>query len=128
VPAVFNTAEVIGWRVEQARAAAAGGASLDLNAERARLAKAQADHQEMRNAELGGRLLDVDTIAAELDRAFGAVRAKLLALPHRAAPVVRPDDPARAFAVLTQVVGETMAELRRGGGGGTPLSDLPLSE
>ena len=43
------------------------------------------------------------------------MRAKLLAMPHRLAPVVRPDDSAAAYAVLRKGIDEVMAELRRGG-------------
>jgi hypothetical protein len=69
----------------------------------------------MRIAELGGQMMDVDEVAAEFDRTFGAMRAKLLAMPHRLAPVVRPDDLAAAYAVLRKGIDEVMAELRRGG-------------
>jgi hypothetical protein len=106
-------------RLAVTRATGGGGEPLDLDAERARLAKAQADHQETRNAELGGRMMDVDEGAAELDRTFGAMRAKLLAMPHRLAPVVRPDDPAAAYADPSEGHrrGHGRAEARRRRGG-----------
>jgi phage terminase Nu1 subunit (DNA packaging protein) len=66
---LFSKAAVPRWAFERLAATerpAGGGEPLDLDAERARLAKAQADHQETRNAELGGRMMDVDEVAAEL--------------------------------------------------------------
>ena len=50
-------------------------------AERARLAKAQADAQELKNAALQGRLLDAGAVEAILR----SVRAGMLAVPSRAA-------------------------------------------
>ena len=60
-------------------------------------------------------MMDVDEGAAELDRTFGAMHAKLLAFLHRLTPGVRPDDPAAAYAILRKGIDEVMAELRRGG-------------
>jgi phage terminase Nu1 subunit (DNA packaging protein) len=112
----FDTSACFRWAVAHVKAAAGDvdGETIDLNAARARLATLQADHQEIKNAALRGELIEIDVAGAELDRAFGAVRAHLLALPTRAAPLVRPDDPAPACRVLTKIVAEVMAELARG--------------
>lgn len=57
--------------------------ALDLSLERARLAKEQADAQELKNAAARGEMLP----AAEVERAWGdilgAVRARMLAVPSR---------------------------------------------
>jgi phage terminase Nu1 subunit (DNA packaging protein) len=114
VTAGYNTADVFAWRLEQVKLAMGGGA-LDLNSERARLARLQADGQEMRNEQLAGRLVDVATYEAQLDRAFAVVRAKLFAMPHRLAPLVRPDAPAAAYPIIRAHVEEMMTELRTAG-------------
>jgi phage terminase Nu1 subunit (DNA packaging protein) len=69
---------------------AAGGASsaADLDAARIRLTNAQADAREMLNAQMRGETIlaeDLEVVAGAL---CDAVRAKVLALPTRAAPLV----------------------------------------
>lgn len=61
---------------------------LELNAERARLAHHQANKAALDEAETRGELLRADVVAQEVDNAFARVRARLLSLPAKLAPVV----------------------------------------
>jgi phage terminase Nu1 subunit (DNA packaging protein) len=63
-----------------------GVEKLDLSAERARLAKEQADAQQMKNAELRGEMVLGSEVEVFLAGLFSAVRMKVLAVPAKAAP------------------------------------------
>lgn len=58
---------------------------LDLTAERARLAKEQADHQEMRNAQMRGDLLHVDDVVRNWQDIIRKATSAVLAVPDRIA-------------------------------------------
>jgi hypothetical protein len=74
----FDTADVADWRAQQARKEAGGGVKLDLNAERARLAKEQADAQELKNRQTRGELVPADEVEGVWQAAAGRCRAILL--------------------------------------------------
>lgn len=57
--------------------------NLDLNAEKARLAKEQADGQAMKNAQLRGELVEADAVAQEWEGIIADVRSAMLAIPGR---------------------------------------------
>ena len=96
------------------------GADLDLASERARLAKEQADRQEMLNAQMRGELLARPDVDAAVSAAFARVRAKLLSVPGKAAAeVVAVDQPAEAEALIRDAVCEALEELA-----GTTVADL----
>jgi len=59
---------------------------LDLQAERARLAKEQADAKEMENAIERGDLVYIEDVAKQFENQLTKVRTKLLALPTKLAP------------------------------------------
>ena len=59
---------------------------LDLQAERARLAKEQADAKEMENAVERGDLVYVEDVAKQVEGQLTKVRTKLLAIPTKYAP------------------------------------------
>jgi phage terminase Nu1 subunit (DNA packaging protein) len=83
-----------------------------LAAERARLACAQADMQEMTNAALRGALLPRDEVTAAVQACFARGRARLLAIPTRAAPqVVLLKGIAEVKALLTALIREALQEL-----------------
>lgn len=93
-------------------AAAAGGTSLDLAAERARLAREQADGHSMKNAQLRGELLPRAAVTAAVQAAFTRVRARMLAIPGKAAPLVMSMQSATEVqAALRDAVHEALAEL-----------------
>lgn len=78
--------------IEHLRSSAAGRGGVSneaaLAAERIRLARGQADAQEMKNAAARRELLPRDEVHTAVGGAFARVRAKLLALPTKLAPVV----------------------------------------
>ena len=102
--------------LEHIREVAAGrGAAygdLDLTAERARLAKAQADDRERKNAIQDGEYLNVRSFHVMVTSTFTIVRARLLALPSGlAATLVGIDTPAKAQGILKDAVYQMLDEL-----------------
>ena len=61
----------------------AKAAALDLNAEKARLAKLQADGHEIKNQSLRGDLVEADAVAREWADILRRVRAAVMAVPSR---------------------------------------------
>jgi phage terminase Nu1 subunit (DNA packaging protein) len=92
----------------------------DLTDERARLAKAQADAQEMKNAQTRGELLPRGDVDAAVAAAFARVRARLVGIPAKAAPVVMTmESAAEAQAALRDAIYEALRELSE-----TAVADL----
>ena len=116
-PAEFDTAEVHAWLIKRAvtRATAdrpAAGDQLDLEAERALLAREQRIAQEMKNQAARGQLLPRAEVTAAVQSAFTRVRARMLALPTKAAPQVASlRTLAEIKTVLTELVHEALREL-----------------
>jgi phage terminase Nu1 subunit (DNA packaging protein) len=81
--AFFYLPDVIAWRLQRDTAE-----KLDLTAERARLAKEQADKTAMENEEKRGRLLDTDRVRELWVRVASNIRTNFLGLPTKAAPAV----------------------------------------
>lgn len=83
----------------------------DLNTEKTRLTRAQAEKTEIETAKLKGELVAL----AETERAWcalvGAFRAKMITLPPRAATAVMNKTEKEAEAILTKMVYESLAEL-----------------
>lgn len=93
-----------------AAAPAIGGTSID--AHKARLAAAMADKAEMKNAELRGELLPRAGVTQAVQSAFARVRARLLALPNKAAPqIVTLKEVVPIQEKLTDLIYEALAEL-----------------
>ena len=102
------------WHMTTVLASMAGGAgdALDLTAERARFAAAQADDREMKNDIARGDQITVAEFHLMVTSAFARVRAKLLALPSKMAPlVVGAKTAAEAQAMLRDVVHDALDEL-----------------
>ena len=105
--------------VRHLRERAAGRASdaaaddgLDLVAERARLAKSQADAQEMRNDVMRGQVVLTADVAASIGQCCATVRDRLLALPSEAAPAIhRCRTAAEVQGMLYAAVHEALTEL-----------------
>jgi phage terminase Nu1 subunit (DNA packaging protein) len=79
----FATAEVIQWLAGGQRPK--GEKPIDLNAERARLAKEQADGQALKNAVARGELLPAGNVENAWMAAIGRCRALLLGIPTSSA-------------------------------------------
>jgi hypothetical protein len=74
---------------------------------------AEAKLAEYLLAEKQAVMMDVREVKTELDRTFTNIRAKLLAIPSKYAPVVSPADPAKAQRLLEQAIHETLIELQQ---------------
>lgn len=95
-------------------------ADLDLTAERARKAKEEADKLEMQNAQLRGELLARADVDAAVVGAFARVRARMIGVPSKVAPlVVQCETPAEAEADIRKAIYEGLRELAD-----TSVSDL----
>lgn len=101
--------------IKKLREAAAGRAAsgeLDLVAERARLAKEQADAKEMENAIERGDLVYIESVAKQIEGQLTKVRTKLLAIPTKYAPELHATATAREIQLLLeQAITEALNEL-----------------
>ena len=87
-------------------------ANLDLTEERARLAKEQADSHEMKNSIQRGSLVHISDVVDSVEEQFIALRAKLLAMPTKIAPLVfASSDLREAKNVFEEGVLEALNEL-----------------
>jgi phage terminase Nu1 subunit (DNA packaging protein) len=85
----IDTHKALAWLAARAlERVSVEGKPLDLNAERARLAKEQADHAALKNAVLRGELLDANEVVAGWQDAVGRARSLLLGLPPACADEV----------------------------------------
>ena len=100
---------------ERAAGRASDGAEaegLDLVQERARLAAAQADAQEMRNRLMAGETLMADEVERVLGAVVEATRARLIAIPSKAAPsLVGITSVSVMQARLTELIHEALDDL-----------------
>lgn len=97
---------------EAAAGRALGPSGDDLTAERARLAREQADHYALKNAAMRLELLPRAEITRTVTAAFQIVRDRLTALPARlAGPLARLSDPAEVRGRLTDAVQGVLVEL-----------------
>lgn len=97
---------------EMAAGRATGPAGDDLTAERARLAREQADHYALKNAAARLELLPRADITRVVTEAFQRVRDQLTSLPARlSAPLARVTDPAEIRSRLSDAIHVTLAEL-----------------
>ena len=90
---------------------AAGAGALNLDDERARLAKEQADRAAMDNEVRRGELLDQEQIGPALERAMVTFRQKLLSAGTKLAPLVNPDKPNAARDIINAEHERILTEL-----------------
>ena len=95
----------------------------DFQAERARLTRAQADLAEANLAQRQGELLARGDVDAAVVGAFARVRARLLAIPSKAAPLVAGQTTAEAGETIRQAIHEALRELSE-----TSVSDLTRAD
>lgn len=93
--------------------AAAGDGGLDLVAERTRLAKAQADRQELELAVRRGQLVDSDQVKAGFIGLVTAARNRLLGVPSKAKARV-PHLTVRDIEQLEDLIAEALSGLADG--------------
>ncbi len=100
------------WHMTTVLEALDGGDVLDLTTERARLAKAQADDREMKNALQRGEMMTTASYNLLMTASFGRVRSKLPALPSKMAPLmVGTKEAADAQGKLQEVIYNVLDEL-----------------
>ncbi len=124
----FDLREVIGWYVARELAARAprGGDVLDPRHERARRDRAAADALELRNRLRRGECVEVVEVVRVWRELLAEVRAQLLALPTRLAPVLAPETDARLVADrLTTAVTDCLRGLARWRPPGAPEAPPP---
>jgi phage terminase Nu1 subunit (DNA packaging protein) len=84
---LFNTASVFEWALEYGkRSETTSQEDLDLNAERARLTKEQADRAELDNASLRGELVRRQLLESALSGMDASLKDRLMMVPTSAAP------------------------------------------
>ena len=115
------------WRLADAAPALVGGgrqpAGGTIDEAERRKTMAEATLAELKVAEKQAVMMDVREVQSELDRAFAAIRAKLLSIPSKLAPVVMPSDPAKAQRLLEAQIRETLIELQQLGEDDQPPAD-----
>ena len=85
---------------------------LDLSAERARLAKEQADAKEMENMVERGELLYIDDIIKDFEEQLINCKTKLLAAPTKiAAEIHAARDVAEVQSIMEEAVKDALSEL-----------------
>lgn len=105
---------------EVASGRAGDGGGYDLVAQRARLAKEQADAQNMKNGLSRAELLPRGDVDAAVIGAFARVRSRLVGVPVKVAPiVVTMESPAEAQAAIREAIYEALRELSE-----TSVADL----
>jgi phage terminase Nu1 subunit (DNA packaging protein) len=116
----FDLADVWQWREDFIRRSLttkstkdAGGAEyLDLSAERARLAKEQADKLEMENAESRGETLNAECVRIIIQGMFGTVRNRVLGIPTKVAPfIIGKSEIGEIQTILNDEIYECLTEL-----------------
>lgn len=93
-------------------ASATGAKTKPIDAAKARRELAKAEREEMQTAAMKGELLPRDPVTSAVLGAFARVRARLLALPNKAAPLVATiKEVVPIQEKLTELVHEALAEL-----------------
>jgi phage terminase Nu1 subunit (DNA packaging protein) len=117
----FDTAQVFAWRADMVRQMMGDGRPIDLNAERARLAKEQADGQSLKNSVARGELLPAENVENAWMAAIGRCRALLLGVPTSSAGRIvllarqhegAKDAEREVRELLTSLIDGAVAELR----------------
>ncbi len=105
----YETADCIRWQFLRETG---GDDALDLNQERARLAKAQADRAELDAAELKGEMVRYEELSPHWVARGAAMRARLLTMSTKIAPRVRVAiSDAEAATLIDVEILEALAEI-----------------
>lgn len=112
----FETSEVIAWMLQREVAAylptGEDGEEIVYEAERARLTKHQADHEELKVKVLGGTLIPADVVERVQGGMVTSFRARALSMPTKAAAVLAGvTEEGEIEAVLTDLVHEALQEM-----------------
>lgn len=109
----FDLAAVVRWREDEAARAATGNTEgIDLDAARLRKVAAEAALTELEVAKKRGQLVEIEAVATVVGEQFAAVRARLLSLPTKLAPLLAASTDLNEVQVLLQQgVNEALSEL-----------------
>ena len=100
----YDTAECIDWRMH--------GQDIDYKKERARLTKAQADEQEMKNQIMNGELVAADDIIEKWSTIATNVKNRMLSVPSRAATLLQGVDGVKETKkIIEGLVKEALKEI-----------------
>ena len=94
------------------RKRASGRPSLDGDA-RKRLDAARADLAELDLAERKGELIPAQEVADEIMVMVSNMKARLVAIPSKTAPLISPEAPARTEKIIREQIYEALEELSR---------------
>ncbi len=124
----FDLRAVVGWYLARELAARAprGGDVLDPRHERARRDRAAAEALELRNRVRRGEVVEVAEVVRVWRELLVEVRAQMLALPARLAPVLAPEPDARLVADrLATAITDCLRGLARWRPPGAPEAPRP---
>lgn len=108
----FDNAAVTEWRVSRAQRKALSGAGSESEAaSKKRKVAAEADIAEMKAAQIRGELCIQADLVADIQNDLAKVRARLLGIPTRAAPMVVALEEQGARQLLQELVHEALEEL-----------------
>lgn len=113
----FNTADVATWREEHIAQQVQGDTSqLDIDEARRRKLAAEAAMMELDLAKRRGEVIEIEQVAAIIGDDYANVRAKLLSLPTKLAPMLTGiEDPLECKALIERGVTEALEELTADG-------------
>lgn len=86
---------------------------LELERERTRVAKEQADKLAYENAVRRGNLTELDIMAEELGRLFSVFRSRLLGAGAKLGPLANPENPALACEAINTELCAVLSELSK---------------
>ncbi|HEX2526912.1 MAG TPA: hypothetical protein VHL31_11540 [Geminicoccus sp.] len=84
---------------------------IDFDEARQRKVAAEAQLAELELARQRGEVVAIEDVGVELEQRYAAVRARLMAMPPKLAPLLCPDEPATAQSMIEAAVVEALAEL-----------------
>lgn len=112
---LYDTGDVIDWlvmrEIEKLVVTGEDGTSINYEAERARLTKAQANHEELKVEVLKGELIKSDVVERVQGGMVSAFRARALSIPTKAAPQLVGMGEQEIESALTDFVHEALEEL-----------------
>lgn len=108
----FDNAKVTAWRLERARhgGQSGGEAESEASAKRRKMT-AEADLAEMKAAEAAAVLVRADAVVEAVQKDLARVKARLMAIPNRIAPMVVGLDEIGAREMIEQEVYSALQEL-----------------
>lgn len=108
----FNTADVVAWREEQARTAAAGSATDDVKELQRRRLQAQTELAELELAKARSEVAPLRQFERAMADAFAEVRANLRTIPNRVTRmIVGETDEARIKRLLLEEIDQALDAL-----------------